>query len=159
MDYMNMDKNSCENESSLINFSYPDQLGVHVSLCGDKYELIDGDDRITDGFLDFLIENHKAPMYPLQYEFRGREGYADAVTIDFHEDHLVVNEKVYNISFLQFFNCFIENIKKFSLYYASPCNYRAFFCASYDEMISKFEKYRPKEKELLDKLNGCLKSC
>lgn len=139
-----------------VAFSVPEQLGNIVTLSGDQYLLVDGDIRLTDNFLDEMLFLNEYKPFPKEYSFAGRKDYADPLKIMFDENYLVVSRNnvstTYEIPFKAFFSAFIDNIKKYTLYYAAPCNYRILFYNNFDVMVQKMVKYRDLESRILSKI-------
>lgn len=138
--------NSEYTESSSISFSMPELKGTELYICGDCYPLFAKNERLTDTFLDSLIEHYiqETPDFScVLYSDVERE---NETILYFSKDSILIEQngfkKTYPISFQKFCECFFENIRKYSLYWAAPTNYRAWFFASFDDFNKKAERYR-----------------
>ena len=140
-----------------IRFSKPEQLGTVMNVCGDQYEIHRPGERLTDSFLDTLIEYNYKVFFPPHLKLFDSNEEKKPVILSFTDNTMIVKyegiEKEYQITFFDFSKAFIENVKKFAIYYAAPCNYVAFFNDSYDNAINKMNRYRDKEKVILNKLS------
>lgn len=138
-----------------ISFSMPDQLGTVFTVGDDSYEIHSSEGKLTDRFLDELLQMKKSPEFPKQFTLYDDNEQTSPVELFFSSDSLTVkysgNQKDYPVSFDDFFTAFTENVKKYAIYYAAPCNYRAMFFSSFDTFVARMEKYRDGEKEILKK--------
>lgn len=140
-----------------ISFSMPDQLGTVMTIGDDSYEFHSAEGKLTDSFLDELIHLKEVNKFPYQFTLYDDNQHTDPVILSFpDQSHMTVDyqniQKSYSVSFATFFESFTENVKKYAIYYAAPCNYRAMFFSSFDELVKKMEKYRDGEKKILNKL-------
>lgn len=139
-----------------ISFSMPDQLGTIFTVGDDSYEIHSSEGRLTDCFLDELLQMKKSPEFPKQFMLYDDNERTTPVELLFSSDSCLTvrysgNEKNYPVSFVDFFAAFTENVKKYAIYYAAPCNYRAMFFSSFDTFVTRMEKYRDEEKKILEK--------
>ena len=140
-----------------ITFSMPDQLGTVLTIGNDSYEIHSSEGKLTDGFLDELLKLNNTKQFPQKFTLYDDNTYENPVTITFPDaEQMSVEyrgkEISYPVSFDSFFSVFTENVRKYAIYYAAPCNYRAFFFASFDDLVKKMERYRVGEQEVLKKL-------
>lgn len=155
--------------SEKLTFSMPEQLGVMMNIFenDNRFELelhsYSSDfptKKLTDDFLEQLCvakKNNNSIISFSLYTVTDEE-LSLPVTLSFEEHIMRITSPgkfsyTYHISFDEFFMTFCENVKKYALYYAAPANYKAFFCDSFDDMVAKFERYRDKEHEILQKIS------
>ena len=150
-----------------ISFSMPEQLGVMMRVIDDNkitelelhaYSDNAPNSRLTDDFLDQLIWAKKSDSKNVSFSlFTGFKPVSMPISLSFENDTMRISTSqvsyVFHISFEEFFHAFCESVKKYAMYYAAPANYRAFFHASFDDMVHKFEKYRDEENEILKKIS------
>lgn len=140
-----------------ISFSMPDQLGTVLTIGDDSYEIHSSEGKLTDGFLDELIKLNKTKQFPHRFTLYDDNEYKYPVVITFPDAEQMTVEydsttKTYPIPFHTFFDAFAENVKKYAIYYAAPCNYRAFFFSSFDDFVKKMERYKDGEQAILNKI-------
>lgn len=140
-----------------ISFSMPDQLGTVLTAGEDCYELHSAEGKLTEHFLDEMLKLNKTQKFPSQFTLYDDNEYTTPVVISFPDNSTMTikyldKETDYPVPFDTFFTAFTENVKKYAIYYAAPCNYRAMFFSSFDDFVKRMEKYRDGETEILRKL-------
>ena len=141
-----------------VYFGLPEQLGNNLVLLRESFRIYTPGERLTDTFLSEIIKTKNNPQFPVSFSFSDEPDDDGSEILLIFSDPKVTKikykglERIYDISFDEFFNAFIANIQKYSLYYAAPANYKAMFYASFDTMGEKMQRYREKEKEILDKI-------
>lgn len=131
---------------SHISFSMPELTGTELCICGDCYVLYAKNERLTDSFLDTLIEHCKENQFEFSYTLYSDLEYQEPISIQFSEDSIRIEQdavqKTYPVSGKEFCDTFFANVQKYSIYWAAPANYRAWFFASFDDFVKKAERYR-----------------
>lgn len=140
-----------------LSFTRPDQLGTVLSIGEDRYDLHPLEGRLTDSFLDELIKLNKNRQFPQTFYLRDNNVNNNPINISFPDEKQTVIEydgeiKTYPVFFDMFYEKFRNNVKKYAIYFAAPCNYPAMFHLSFDEFVKKMERYRDGEREILNKL-------
>lgn len=142
-----------EPEATEIEFSRPELLGtimtVTTDTSKDELEIFPTEGRaLTEGFLDRLLAGES--------EFSLKDSDGSEYTMNFDSSEMIIRgaseDRHIPVSLKQFKAAFLDTVREYSMYYAAPCNYPAFFFMGYDKMISSFEKYRSKEAAILAKL-------
>lgn len=140
-------------EATEVRFSRPEQFGVTVTVIKDRVrqeaEMFPTEGkRLTDGFLDRLLAG--------DVEFSLRDSEHNPYTMSFSSGKMVVKteagEQEFPATLEEFKAAFLDTVRKYSMYYAAPCNYPIYFFEEYDKMLADFEKCRPRQKEILTKL-------
>lgn len=145
------------NTEKNITFLMPEQLGNTLIICNDEYNLFYPGERLTDSFLDYIISLKKSPSFPSKYTlYDDNVSKKSPIVFNFFEDSITItyenSSTDYFVSFNAFADAFIENVRKYALYYAAPCNYKAMFTASFDDMIKKLSRYRDKAADIIKKI-------
>lgn len=107
-------------------------------------------ENIAVTLLDFL-KNDKEHCFYLDLE------HTLPVTIIQSEDSICfknqTDEMICHVTPQKFLELLTSHIKEYSLYFAAPVNYKAFFQLPFDHMVSKMEHYRDREHKLLQTLD------
>lgn len=139
-----------------LSFSMPELTGTDLCIGNDMYTLYAKNERLTDTFLDTLINCYVTNSYDLDYTLYTDLNYKNAVIFHFSKEFLSIeskeNTKTYQIAFNYFCETFFDNIKKYAIYWAAPANYRAWFFAPFDDFVKKAERYREKGNDIINKL-------
>lgn len=130
-----------------ITFLPPEFGGTHFSINNDEYFIIaPSKEKLTDSFLDTLIAHHRDNDPCFSVHLCSSPEKDQSIIIRFSDSELTIEQdcgtKTYPYTFNDFYEVFTESVEKYSMYYAAPANYRSFFYSSFDQMISKMERYR-----------------
>lgn len=141
---------------SHISFSMPELTGTELYICEDIYPLYAENERLTDTFLDTLIEQYQRNTFDFSYTLYGDLEYKTPTNIHFQPNSILIKQngiqKSYPVTTKDFCEAFFANVQKYALYWAAPANYRAWFFASFDDFVKKAERYRKAGEEIADKL-------
>lgn len=140
--------------NSVIRFSLPDQYGVTCFLDSDEYSLYPLSGRFSDEFLDLLKANRQ--NQDVQLLLYADEEKEKNIQLVFTENNLCITRngfyKNYNISFSEFADAFLSHMKKYAIYFAAPCNYKAIMLKPFDEMVKKMQTYQEKADVIVKKI-------
>lgn len=135
-----------------ISFSEPEQLGTVLSVNGNEFELHAKDERLTDSFLNELIKAKGKFSFTLYTD----NFYTSPVELVLDSEMSITTQNStyrYDVSLQEFRDAFVENVRKNALYYAAPCNYRAFFYKSDEDKEKQFARYQEDAAKILAKIN------
>ncbi len=149
-----------------IAFYPPDTNGMLIKISGDVYALSDNGEKIINR-IDELARLKSADSKVKEITFtdcpilmnENRYSYLP-ITFSFAENTLTVKykekAKTYeDVTFDYFYDGLMNSFRKYSRYWASPCNYKIFFFKSYEDMIKEFEddEIIEEEKKITSKLS------
>ncbi|MCD7725064.1 MAG: hypothetical protein LUI12_05865 [Clostridiales bacterium] len=144
----------------MISFTMPEELGTTLIINHkDQYELhAGGKESLTDSFLDALMGARNEDTFTYTLYDNNCLDEADPVHLAMDSQCLRITycgeTKEYPVSKNEFTDTFFASVRKYSMYYAAPCNYMMHFTRSFDSMVKKMMQYKPLEEKLLQKLDS-----
>lgn len=141
---------------SVLYLSLPECYGITMYINGDEYDLFPNEGRLTDAFLDYLL-NEAADNDT--FSLLDSPDNGQPVKLQFNADgsNLLITHnqfmKYYPVSMKVFKAAILEHFRKYAIYFAAPYNYRAIMNAPFDEMVNRMERYRPIADKICAKIN------
>lgn len=148
------------NTTIKLHFSMPDQFGTTLTVLGDQYELHAPGERLTDTFLEQLLSYENAESKLINFILFDSNEEVNPVKFTFENESMSIEyngfQKKYEIDIQEFIIEFKKNVIKYAVYYAAPCNYKAMFFASFDNMVKRLSKYKDDAEKIVKKCNSTI---
>lgn len=101
-------------KSNVIRFTMPELSGCQLYICGDRYQLYAGEERLTDTFLDTLIHYYKTDNPAFTYTLYGELQCQTPVTFHFSNKQILIEQngfqKTYPVPFQDFCEAYFQNV-------------------------------------------------